>query len=303
MKKSSSRARTRPRPRRGPDRTDDGRDSAAQGTVASGRVRTGKPQGRSRALKHGHNGRQGDRKMEGQALRVTLAGTMYQRGSRWWWWVRLPGEDRARPRPLKVKGARAAASDRKTAETIAFEMWEQAVREQAARQIEAQSGQKLATLKAQFLDKVRHFTEIVERATAKAEAEARARAEAEAKLAQLAQNGGRTAEDAGPGTKDKGPIGDCRLPTGDWNRSPDPQSATPDATVRSTSAPSRGPQSAIDNLQSGVGCCECCGAMSIPAAQLKQIDSGQWLCPRCLAALQADAARIQPHASVERPAW
>ncbi len=237
--------------------------------------------------------------MEEQTLRVTLAGTMYQRGNRWWWWVRLPGEDRARPRPLKMNGATAAASDRQTAETIAFEMWEQAIRQQATRQIEAQSEQKLAALKAQFLDKVHHFTEIVERATAKAEAEARARAEAEARLAQLLHDAAGRTGDGVPRAEQEAPVGDCLLPQGDNSHSPDARSAIPDAATASTSAPSRGLQPTVDDAAPEVGCCECCGAARLPVAQLRRIDSGQWLCPHCLTALQADAARIQSPACEE----
>jgi hypothetical protein len=101
----------------------------------------------------------------------------------------------------------------------------------------------------------------VERATAKAEAEAWARAEAEAKLAQLA---------AGSAAGNTETI-ETQEPAG-------PRS-------------SEGPET---------GCCECCNASGTPVAQLKRIDSGQWLCPHCLAALQSDAARVQSDALPER---
>lgn len=39
------------------------------------------------------------------------------------------------------------------------------------------------------------------------------------------------------------------------------------------------------------GVCECCGATGIAMTHLTRIDSGQWLCPRCLAALRTDATR------------
>jgi hypothetical protein len=123
---------------------------------------------------------------EGQPPRVTLPGTLYQRRDRWWWSVKLPGEDRTRARPLKEKGAKAAVQDLATAEALALALWEQSIREQAALHIQVESSQKIAALKAQFLDKVRHFTEVVESATAQAQAEARARAEAEARLREMA---------------------------------------------------------------------------------------------------------------------
>lgn len=169
---------------------------------------------------------------EAQSPRVTLPGTLYQRRGRWWWSVQLPGEDKARPRPLKEKGAKAAVRDRATAETLALALWEQAIREQAIVRIQAQSNQKIAALKAQFLEKVRHYTEVVASATAQAPIEVRAHAEAENR---------------------PGPM------------------TTPAAPA--------------------TGVCGCCGSNGLPAAELQRIDSGQRLCPRCLAALRADAGR------------
>lgn len=167
----------------------------------------------------------------GQTLKVTLPGKAYQRGNRWWWCVKLPGEQKAKARPLRAKQAKAAVADRKAAEEVALEMWEQAIRGQTEEQVRAENSQTVARLKAQFLDQVRHFSEIVENTKAKAEAEARARAEAEAKLKRITEG---------------------------------------------AAVPTRP--------------CECCGAAGIPVPKLRRIDSGQLLCPGCLAALRADAA-------------
>jgi hypothetical protein len=179
---------------------------------------------------------------------------------------------------LKPDGGKVAAGDRENAEKIALEMWEHAVREDAIRQIKLESTEKIERLKAQFLDKVRHFTELVETANAKIEAQTQARAEAEAKLAQLAQGPGPTGLDNGPGTEDKEPP----APVGARHASPvqagETQSAAPpgDACVAPT-----------------VGACECCAATDVALASLTRIDSGQLLCPRCLAALRADVVRIE----------
>ncbi len=200
--------------------------------------------------------------------RIALPGEFYQRADRWWWRVKLPGEDRAKARPLKLNGAKTAAADRETAERIAFEMWEQAVRENAVRQIGLESTEKIERLKAQFLDKVRYFTELVETANAKIEAETKARAEAEAKLAQMVQTGQPTV----PKTEDKEP--------------PAPQSNAQVGEIENTPPPVL-----IPPLE--IGTCECCGATDVPMAQLKRIESGQLLCPHCLAALRADVARIE----------
>jgi hypothetical protein len=208
---------------------------------------------------------------DGEPLRVTLPGTIYQRGTRWWWHGKLPGEDKAKSRPLKAKGARAATPDRATAESIAFEMWEQAVRERAITQVSAESSQKIAALKAQFLERVNHFTRVVEEATAQAEAEARARAEAEARLRETAQVEG--------------------APTKDAERSVavvlSPANPPPTTGAHVSADIDREPRETT-------GACECCDAEEVPVSKLRRIDSGQWLCPRCLAALWADVARLPP---------
>lgn len=58
---------------------------------------------------------------------MTLPGSMYQKNSRWWWKVRLPGETRTKARALKPADARFAATDRKVAEEVAREMWRLAI--------------------------------------------------------------------------------------------------------------------------------------------------------------------------------
>jgi hypothetical protein len=203
---------------------------------------------------------------------VTLPGKFYQRADRWWWRVKLPGEDKARARPLKPDGAKAAAADPETAGKIAFEMWEHAVQENAVRQIRLESTEKIERLKAQFLDKVRHFTELVETANAKIDAETKARAEAEAKLAQMAHSGP--------------PRGPDSEPKAEAEEFPALQSDIQIGAIESAAPPAANPP-----VEFGV--CECCEAGGIPLASLKRIDSGQLLCPDCLAALRTDTVRIE----------
>ena len=171
-------------------------------------------------------------RLPGQTLKVTLPGKAYQRGNRWWWCVKLPGEEKAKARPLKARQAKVAVMSRKAAEEVALGMWEQAIRAETEKQVRAENSRTIARLKAQFLDKVRHFSEIVENTKAKAQAKAQARAEAEAKLKRITEG---------------------------------------------AAAPTRP--------------CECCGAPGIPVPKLRRIDSGQLLCPRCLAALRAEVAQ------------
>jgi len=204
--------------------------------------------------------------------KIALPGEFYRRADRWWWRVELPGEDKAKARPLKLNGEKTAAADRETAEKIAFEMWEHAVQENAVRQIRLESTEKIERLKAQFLDKVRYFTELVETANVKIEAETKARAGAEAKLAQMAQSPEPRVPDNGPKIEDEEPAA--------------PQSDAQVGEIESTAPPASNPPLAV-------GACECCGAIDVAMADLRRIDSGQLLCPRCLAALRADVVRTE----------
>jgi hypothetical protein len=139
-----------------------------------------------RNTQHARAARPAAHRTDEPLLKVTFPGRLHKRGTRWWWEVQLPGEDRTRTRPLRLPEAKAATDDRKVVEKIAFEMWEQALRETTERRIRAEADQKIARLKAQFLEKVQNFSSIVEDATAKAEAETRAREELEARLKQVA---------------------------------------------------------------------------------------------------------------------
>jgi NifB/MoaA-like Fe-S oxidoreductase len=47
------------------------------------------------------------------------------------------------------------------------------------------------------------------------------------------------------------------------------------------------------------GFCEGCGATSIPTADLRQIDSGQFLCPDCLHTLRVEALQAEWDALAE----
>jgi hypothetical protein len=217
--------------------------------------------------------------------RVLLPGELYRRQDQWWWRVQLPGEDKATARPLKTNGEETPADSRgdacvarTTAEKVALALWEHAVEENTARRIRVESTEKIERLKAQFLDKVRHFTELVETANARLEAEQRARADAEARLAQMLQA-------AGPMRQTAGQAGlETPAPSRSTAPVPVPVAAQPalDGAVIPTADPS---------LPLETGLCECCGATGIALTHLTRIDSGQFLCPRCLAALRTEAAR------------
>jgi len=255
---------------------------------------------------------------------VALPGDLYQRAGQWWWRVKLPGENKTKARPVKEPGAKEAVSDRDTAEKAAVEMWEHAVMQYGARQIALECSAKVERLKAQFLDKVRQLTDIVNTATAKAEAEEQARAEAEAKLNAILQAADqKTAsppastpveEEPCPApTEAPVPVGEIPCPS--MPCAP-PETAEPSVSI-SDPQPSEEARPAAQAIvfdaaetvcaaqpahstevkdrdpQAQVGVCECCGAMDIPTTNLARIDSGQRLCLDCLRALHFDIARIE----------
>ena len=57
----------------------------------------------------------------------TVPGTIYRNKNRWWWKVKLPGDENIRNLPLKPIGADFATSHRDVAEEIAKNMWHEAV--------------------------------------------------------------------------------------------------------------------------------------------------------------------------------
>jgi hypothetical protein len=197
--------------------------------------------------------------MHEQSWKVTLPGLLYERAGQWWWEAKLPGEDQARTLPLNVPAGCGA----QVAEKAALDLWEQAVVRNGARQIILDCTQKVERFKAQFLDKLRRLTEIVESASAKAQAEASARAQMEARLNAMI------------------------LATGFGSRDTGRETTAPISYVPDSPVIEGGPAS------SEYGFCECCGAMNTPTEDLEQIHSGQLLCPDCLHNLRVDALRAE----------
>jgi len=212
--------------------------------------------------------------MHEQSRKVTLPGLMYERAGQWWWQVRLPGEETVKTRLLEIPGVGTAGCDPETAERAALALWEQAVVREGTRQFILDCTRKVEQFKTRFLDKLGRLTEIVESATAKAQAEAHARTEIESRLNAIIAAAGLRLEDTGPRTAS---------PTSDaWDSLTDPPAAP------RSPAPAEN-----DPAQSEVRLCECCGRTSVPTADLKQIDSGQWLCTDCLNVLRIDGLQAE----------
>lgn len=232
-------------------------------------------------------------------LRALLPGELYRRQDQWWWRVQLPGEDKLAARPLKTNGEETPADGQEAAAKIALAMWEHAIEEDTTRRIRLESTEKIERLKAQFLDKVRHFTELVETANAKVEAEQRARAEVEAKLAQAVRAAGPRPQDTRqPAMKSRtqAPVvarqGQAKQPMSTPVPEPPAVAApVPAAAQSGRTRPIVAPAVAPLPASTETGLCECCGATGIAMTHLTRIDSGQLLCPRCLAALRTEATR------------
>lgn len=199
-----------------------------------------------------------------QPVKVTLPGHIYQRGTRWWWSATLPGEDKPKARPLKADGDKVATNNRKQAEEIALAMWERAIWDAAHKQSKAKADQKVARLKTQFQEKVRDFSQVIERATAKVQAEKRARVAAETKLQKLV----------------------AQLKSGQSTATPSPQKVGTASKPPEPPAELEPHEMILEPVQTGH--CQCCNAGDIPIADLTRIDSGQLLCPDCLAALRRE---------------
>jgi hypothetical protein len=65
--------------------------------------------------------------MTDEPLETTLPGSFYRRGSRWWWRVQLPGEDKPRSRPLRPPGSHETTTEKKAALEIAAALWQSAL--------------------------------------------------------------------------------------------------------------------------------------------------------------------------------
>lgn len=65
--------------------------------------------------------------MAKKSRKSTLPGSIYLNKNRWWWKVKLPGENKVISRPLKPVGAKFATKDRSVAEEVAREMLQCAV--------------------------------------------------------------------------------------------------------------------------------------------------------------------------------
>jgi membrane protein involved in colicin uptake len=209
--------------------------------------------------------------MVNESFKETLPGTIYQKKNRWWWKVKLPGEDKTRARALKPSGSRFATTDLNEAQEIARRMWGLAIKTQTEAKVRAEAEGKIKSyteeiakvraeaaetiskLKAEFGERLKIYSEIADKSEQKAKMEAEARAKAEAKAQTEAKARLEAEERAALETKARAQM-EAKL------------------------------NEILDSIK---GSCECCGKKGIPVDKLVKIDSGQLLCPDCLKALRS----------------
>ena len=223
--------------------------------------------------------------MAEESFKVSLPGSLYRKNNRWWWKVKLPGESRIKARGLKAKGAQFATTELEEAEELARGMWESAVRSEVegrakAREkakdlaeevaaVKAEAAETVARLKSGIMDtvanakaqyeaKLRQCNEMVAQADERVRAEAEKRAAIEAKC-----------ED------------EVRQYKEALAQAQELAKAEAEARIQA--------EAKLQEVVGGMkrtGQCECCGKDDVPDEELTTIDSGQRLCPDCLAMLR-----------------
>ena len=193
--------------------------------------------------------------MAEKSFKASLPGSLYRKNNRWWWRVKLPGETRVKARGLKPKGVQFATTELEEAEELARAMWESAIRSEVEAEARAKAGEK---------------------AKSAAEEMAAVKAEADETVARLKSGFMDTVANAKARYEAK--IRQC-----------DEVVAKAEERAK-TEAEAR--MQAEAKLQEFVGAakktgqCECCGKDGVPEEELSTIDSGQRLCPDCLAMLR-----------------
>jgi len=178
---------------------------------------------------------------------------MYRKGERWWWKVRLPGENRLRARSLRPLGASAGTTTRGVAEDVALAMWEAASVAQAR----------------------------VEFARERQES-ARVRAGVHCRLHN-------PLEEPDPDTDSENIHAPAVNPseTSDLTVDIDLTSGGGDLFTFANCPEDGGGRETQDQAR-----CDCCESTDFYAEYLLTIDSGQQLCPRCQGAFQKKVQQL-----------
>jgi len=186
--------------------------------------------------------------------RATLPGTIYKKKDRWWWRVRLPGQDRIRHRSLRLEGSRVGTKSRKQAGQIALRLWEEAL------MTEAKTGLGKACCKhGQDSDPTHVY-------------------KAELSPQQDRPGNSMPCADTSDICKQENDLHRLELISSQAQGTA--ESPTPNHPL--------GHPDWLDSLNGmeDHALCECCGQKDFFEEYLRQIDSGQRLCPRCYGELK-----------------
>lgn len=221
--------------------------------------------------------------MAEKSFKVTLPGSLYEKNSRWWWKVKLPGETRVSARGLKPKGARFATADRDEAEKVAREMWESAIRAEVQAQVQARAGEKARASSEEMAKVKAEAAETVARMKSEVVAMiARAKAECEERL-RLCNEAVAGAQARVRAESEKRAQAEERLMVESDKRAAAEEKAMAESQKRAEA------EAKLEEILSSAGktaACDCCGKAEIPENELSRIDSGQLLCSDCLRALR-----------------
>jgi len=202
-------------------------------------------------------------------LKARLPGTFFRRKQRWWWRVRLPGENRIRSRSLRPEGDQCGTKSRETAETLALDLWQQALVAETEARIRLET-------RHQAEEKARAYADLVERLSTRAR-RLIARQASAAKI----------------------PRPQLRYPSHDRPKPSKPRPSGPKPKKQVVKAPSSPTIDATDsNHETSIvvtAQCDCCATPYIPKVELSLIESGQNLCSKCMYYLRDAGHRQNRH--------
>jgi hypothetical protein len=190
-------------------------------------------------------------------FKVQLPGTFFCRNQRWWWRVRLPGENRVKSRSLRPDGAPCGTKSRKTAEALAFDLWQQALVAETEIRIRLEA-------RYQSQEKAKAYADLVDRLGTRAE--------------RLVARQTETSKHHQPNPKRVSQRRSKSAKKPPRNRSKRKKPVLSPLSEVMLDSPD------VDLPTSIVMCarCDCCATPFIPEVELSQIQSGQNLCSKCM---------------------
>lgn len=197
-------------------------------------------------------------------LKARLPGTFFRRKQRWWWRVRLPGEERVKSRSLRPEGDQCGTKSREVAETLAFVLWQQALVAETEARIRLET-------RHQSQEKARAYADLVERLNTRAR-------RLIARQASVART----------------PKPHLKYPSHSRSKPSKPPHDRPKAQEQGVKALSSPMHESTDSTHETsivvTAQCDCCATPYVPRVELSLIESGQNLCPKCMFYLR-DAGR------------